>query len=52
MKKIVKAEESRGLKFAALEGDIDLRPQSQRDIELSEGFKIECGLRGGKLSGG
>jgi len=26
MKKIVKAEESRGVKFAAVEGDIDLRP--------------------------
>jgi len=25
MKKIVKAEESRGVKFAAVEGDIDLR---------------------------
>lgn len=35
-----------------MEGDIDRRQDHQKDVELSSGFKIDCGLRGSKLSGG
>lgn len=52
LRKIAKAEESSAFKFAGVEGDIDLRSDGAKDVELSEGFKIECGLRGSKLSGG
>lgn len=38
--------------FQAVEGDIDNRDNSKRDIELSEGFLTQCGLKGTKLSGG
>jgi hypothetical protein len=35
-----------------MEGDIDNRDEEKKDVELNQGFKIECGLRGSKLSGG
>lgn len=35
-----------------MEGDVDTREKSLKDIELHEGFQITCGLKGNKLSGG
>lgn len=51
MRKLARAEEKRGL-FVAVEGDIDKRSEDKLDTELQPGFKIDCGLRGSKLSGG
>ena len=37
----------------AIADDVDRRPESLKNFELSPGFKtIQCGLRGSKLSGG
>jgi hypothetical protein len=35
-----------------MEGDIDNRDSSLKDMILHNGFNVDCGLRGGKLSGG
>lgn len=51
LSKMARAEEKRG-QFVAVEGDVDKRAEEKKDIELSQGFRIECGLRGSKLSGG
>lgn len=48
---LAKEEISRG-QFKTMEGDIDNRSPSQLDLTLHQGFKIDCGLRGSKLSGG
>ena len=47
----MKEEQKQGL-FQAIEGTIDKRAEDKLDIALSPGFKIDCGLRGSKLSGG
>jgi hypothetical protein len=31
---------------------MDERGDAGKDIELSTGFEVECGVKGGKLSGG
>jgi hypothetical protein len=46
------AEDLKKGKFMTVEGDIDKRDKLLKDIELHNGFRVECGLRGGKLSGG
>ncbi|CDW80084.1 abc transporter family protein [Stylonychia lemnae] len=52
LQSLVKDEIKKG-QFKAVEGDIDTRQQQELfDIQLSQGFKIDCGLRGSKLSGG
>ena len=51
LEKIRAAELKNGL-FEAMEGDIDNRDASLKDIPLPPGFKTECGIRGSKLSGG
>ena len=33
-------------------GDVDTREMSLMDTNLAQGFKIQCGIKGGKLSGG
>jgi ABC-type multidrug transport system fused ATPase/permease subunit len=33
-------------------GVIDDRDDELRDVKLHEGFDIDCGIKGGKLSGG
>lgn len=38
--------------FQAIEGDIDLRAEKAKDLQLSDGFETQCGLKGQKLSGG
>lgn len=48
---IKKEEEEKG-KFLSVEGNVDLRGQEKKDMELSKGFNIDCGLKGCKLSGG
>jgi ABC-type multidrug transport system fused ATPase/permease subunit len=45
------SEEKKG-NFIAQEGDVDTRDAGLKDFELSNGFSIKAGLRGGKLSGG
>jgi len=37
---------------ATMKGDIDLREQNLKDMQLHHGFEIECGVKGSKLSGG
>lgn len=51
IEKIKKALEKKG-KFVSVEGAIDERESDRRDINLSNGFNIDCGLKGCKLSGG
>ena len=48
---IIKKERKKG-HFVAVEGDIDTRNPELKDEALHPGFKIECGLKGSKLSGG
>lgn len=47
-----KAQEEKKGSFIAQDGDVDQRPDKLKDMELSPGFNIKAGLRGGKLSGG
>jgi hypothetical protein len=49
--KLVKLDIEKG-KFLQVDGDIDNRDQRKLDVTLHSGFKISCGLRGSKLSGG
>ena len=55
MKALVELEAKKG-NFMAVEGDIDnreaLKVPNWNDSELSKGFEILCGIKGGKLSGG
>lgn len=51
MKKLVTQEEQKGA-FEAIEGDVDTRQASLKDVALSTGFEMQCGIKGGKLSGG
>lgn len=48
---IRKAEEKKG-KFVAVEGDIDRRGAEKKNIKLHNGYSIQCGIKGSKLSGG
>ena len=48
----LKKDEIKKGKFHAVEGEIDNRDDSKKDIELNQGFSIQCGIRGCKLSGG
>ena len=45
------AEEKKG-KFVAVEGDIDRRGAEKKNIKLHNGYSIQCGIKGSKLSGG
>jgi hypothetical protein len=49
--KIVADNANKG-NFIAEKGNIDKRELELKDIILSEGFQIECGIKGSKLSGG
>lgn len=49
--KLVEQEEKKGV-FEAIEGDVDQRGQSLKDVPLSKGFENQCGIKGSKLSGG
>jgi hypothetical protein len=46
-----KEEEKKG-RFIAVEGDIDQRGPEKRDLKLHQGYNIQCGIKGSKLSGG
>lgn len=48
---LAKEEEEKGV-FVAVEGDIDRRGADKRDLSLHNGFEIQCGIKGSKLSGG
>lgn len=48
----MKEEDKKKSGFQAMEGDVDNRDDKLKDKELSQGFKTQCGIRGGKLSGG
>jgi ABC-type multidrug transport system fused ATPase/permease subunit len=47
-----KAQEERKGTFVAHEGDVDQRDKELKDMEMSKGYDITAGIRGGKLSGG
>jgi ABC-type multidrug transport system fused ATPase/permease subunit len=51
LKQMAAVEEKKGL-FTYHEGDIDLRSDALKDIELSKGFNTVTGYKGSKLSGG
>jgi len=51
MKKVVEQEAKKGI-FEAVEGAIDGRQESLKDVAMVKGFGTQCGLKGGKLSGG
>jgi len=51
LQKIVKEDSKKG-KFKTEEGDIDYRVVDLKDVQLSHGFHISCGIKGSKLSGG
>lgn len=46
-----KEEEEKGI-FTAIDGAIDNRTQDKKDTQLTNGYFIDCGLKGSKLSGG
>lgn len=48
---MITEEEKKG-DFKAIEGDIDKRSNDKKDIQLHNGFNIQCGIKGNKLSGG
>ena len=51
--KEIETNESAMGAFVATSGDVDTRDKSKQDIVLNEGFETtQCGLKGGKLSGG
>ncbi len=49
---LIKKEQEKKGKFISVEGEIDSRDESKKDIQLHNGFHINCGLKGCKLSGG
>lgn len=51
MKTIVENEQKKGI-FINEKGAVDTRTGDLKDITLANGFQINCGLKGGKLSGG
>lgn len=55
LKKLLEIAVKKGL-FEAKEGDVDTRARDNvanwNDKQLSKGYEIQCGLKGGKLSGG
>jgi len=51
LNKFVEFEKGNGA-FQYVEGAVDTRPDNLKDMELSKGFKTQCGIKGGKLSGG
>ena len=49
---LVKKEELEG-KFISGKGDMDERSDEYKNVkDISTGFDVECGVKGGKLSGG
>ena len=44
-------EDKKGL-FKYIQGDVDERDDKLRDVELDHGYGTQCGIKGGKLSGG
>ena len=51
MEKLIEQEKKKGT-FEAIDGAIDDRPNTLKDIELVEGYGNQCGIKGCKLSGG
>jgi ABC-type multidrug transport system fused ATPase/permease subunit len=51
LKKLEELEVKKGT-FLAMDGDVDTREASLKDVEVNKGFEIQCGIKGGKLSGG
>lgn len=52
LRKCEEQEKKQG-KFQVIAGSVDRRDPSLKDIKLSDGFsRTQCGLKGGKLSGG
>jgi len=51
IKKMVQQETNKGV-FEAIDGDVDGREESLKDLDLVKGFGTQCGIKGGKLSGG
>lgn len=51
LKKLSQKESEEG-NFQAVKGEIDDREEIMKDIQLHNGFDIDCGLKGSKLSGG
>lgn len=46
-----KKEASEG-KFQSIKGEMDERTDALKNVKLDQGFEVECGVKGGKLSGG
>ena len=44
-------EDQKGI-FKYISGDVDERDDSLRDVDLDHGYGTQCGIKGGKLSGG
>lgn len=51
LKKIAEQDAKKG-EFVGVQGDVDNRPESLKDKNLSSNFENFCGIKGGKLSGG
>jgi hypothetical protein len=50
--KTLKEKEASEGKFVSVKGEIDDRSENLKNMNLHNGFEIDCGLKGGKLSGG
>ena len=48
----LKKEEEKKGRFVAVEGDIDRRGPEKKNLQLHNGYNIQCGIKGSKLSGG
>jgi hypothetical protein len=48
----LKQKEKEEGQFQAIKGVIDKRGDTARDMQLNQGFDVDCGLKGSKLSGG
>jgi ABC-type multidrug transport system fused ATPase/permease subunit len=51
LKKILEQENNKG-DFEAIVGDVDNREERLKELQLCQGFQTQCGIKGGKLSGG
>lgn len=51
IQKCVEQETKKGM-FEAIDGDVDSRDASYKNMTLIKGFGTQCGIKGSKLSGG
>lgn len=51
LQKVDEQEQKKG-EFQAIKGDVDNREEKLKDCLMNQGYEVQCGIKGGKLSGG